>query len=183
MMRKSLALPLLIVLCLSFRLAIASQQQATAPSDSAPDSASQSRKGAQVENGSAKALPEKVAPAKSGKKPPGAKHAPPPLRDRTPKKIVVRQGSVGEPTAQIVNGMTLEEATRERDDAQRLLSTTSETLKEIAPRELNVQQQETVSQIHNYMEVARRALKEGDIPRAHTLAVKAGLLANDLAKH
>lgn len=39
-----------------------------------------------------------------------------------------------------------------------------------------------MSQIHNYMKGSRSALKEGDIPRAHTLAVKAGLLADDLAR-
>ena len=79
--------------------------------------------------------------------------------------------------------MTPEEAARERREAELLLSTTAEILKEIAPRQLDVQQQETVSQIHNYMESARSALKGGDIPRAHTLAQKAGLLAEDLVKH
>ncbi len=100
-----------------------------------------------------------------------------------PKKIVVRQGGADEPLAQIVTGMTPEEAAHERNGAELLLSTTAETLKEIAPRPLDAQQEETVSQIHNYMEGARAALKEGDIPRAHTLAQKASLLADDLVKH
>ena len=34
-----------------------------------------------------------------------------------------------------------------------------------------------------YLEKEATALKEGDISRAHTLALKAGLLADDLAKH
>lgn len=87
-----------------------------------------------------------------------------------------------EPTAQIVTGMSPEAAARERNEAELLLGTTAETLKEIAPRELDLQQRQTVSQIHNYITVARSALREGDIPRAHTLAEKAALLANDLAK-
>jgi hypothetical protein len=96
---------------------------------------------------------------------------------------VVREGGAEEPTAQIVTGMTAEEADRQRREAELLLSTTAETLKEIGPRPLDNQQQETVSQIHNYMEGSRTAMKEGDIPRAHILALKAELLADDLAKH
>jgi len=131
------------------------------------------------------AISQPSAPPKpeATKKKSAAKVTAAPAPNNASKRIVVREGSVGEPTAQIVTGMTAEAAIRERGEAERLLSTTSETLKEIAPRELNAEQQETVSQIHNYMEVARSALTQGDIPRAHTLAVKAGLLADDLARH
>lgn len=101
----------------------------------------------------------------------------------TPKKIVVRQGGAEDPTAQIVTGMTAEEADRQRNEAEFLLSTTDEKLKEIAPRPLDSQQEETVLQIHNFMEGSRAALKQGDVSRAHTLAQKAGLLAEDLASH
>jgi hypothetical protein len=107
--------------------------------------------------------------------------APPPTG--TPKKIVVRHGGAEEPTAQIVTGMTADEADRQRREAELLLSTTDEKLKEIAPRPRDSQQEETVSQIHNYMEGSRSALKQGDVSRAHTLALKAGLLADDLASH
>jgi hypothetical protein len=111
-----------------------------------------------------------------------AKRAAEPPSPESPKRVVVREGGVDEPTAQIVTGMKRDEAARKRDEAELLLSTTAETLKEIAPRPLDAQHQETVSQIHNYMEGARAALKEGAISRAHTLAEKASLLANDLAK-
>jgi hypothetical protein len=107
--------------------------------------------------------------------------APPPAG--TSKKIVVRHGGADEPTAQIVTGMTADEADRQRREAELLLSTTDEKLKEIAPRARDSQQQETVSQIHNYLEGSRSALKQGDVSRAHTLALKAGLLAEDLASH
>jgi len=101
----------------------------------------------------------------------------------TPRKTVVRQGGVDEPKAQIVTGMTPDEANRQRQRAEQLLTSTVETLERIDPHALGAQQQETVSQIHNYMEGARSALKEGDISRAHTLAVKAALLGEDLARH
>jgi hypothetical protein len=48
---------------------------------------------------------------------------------------------------------------------------------------LNQNQQGLVVQIRQYVDGARSALKESDIQRAHTLAQKAYLLSDDLAKH
>ncbi len=121
--------------------------------------------------------------AKPGSGQHASKPAAAPTTTGTPKKVVVRHGGAEEPTAQIVTGMTADEADRQRREAELLLSTTDEKLKEIAPRPLDSQQEETVSQIHKYMERSRSALKQGDVSRAHTLALKAGLLADDLATH
>ena len=85
--------------------------------------------------------------------------------------------------AQIVPGMPLEEAQRQRQQSEDLLAAAESDLKTLASRNLNSSQQETVSQIRHYMDVAREALKDGDIQRAHTLAQKAELLSNDLVKH
>jgi uncharacterized protein HemY len=79
--------------------------------------------------------------------------------------------------------MTPAEATRQRQNAERLLGLTGDRLKQLAERTLDAQRQETVGQIRNYMEGARSALREGDVQRANTLAEKAHLLAEDLAKH
>jgi hypothetical protein len=161
------------------------QEELTALASSAPDSAiqvstAQTQSDSQTVRNQTKNTSK--SSAKLAKKDRAAKRAPA-APDGTPTKIVVREGGVDEPTAQIVTGMSPEAAARERSEAELLLSTTAETLNEIAPREFTVQQQETISQIHNYMDVARSALKEGDIPRAHTLAEKAALLADDLARH
>ena len=110
------------------------------------------------------------------------KHAPTTPHDG-PRKVVVREGGADEPTAQIVTGMAPEEANRKRQDAEQLLKATDSTVKRAAPGPVDAQRQETVSQIHNYMQGARAALKEGDISRGHTLALKANLLADDLARH
>ncbi len=96
---------------------------------------------------------------------------------------MVREGGASEPTAQIVPGMTPAEATRQRQNAERLLGSTDDQLKQLAGRSLDAQRQETAGQIRNYVEGARSALKEGDVQRASTLAEKAHLLAEDLAKH
>ncbi len=102
---------------------------------------------------------------------------------KKPRKVVVRQGGAKEPEAQIVTGMTPEEASRERQEAEKFLNSADENLRRLLGRALAAQQQEDVSQIHNYTAHAREALKEGDISRGHTLAMKANLLAEDLIQH
>jgi hypothetical protein len=100
-----------------------------------------------------------------------------------PRRIVVREGGATEPAEQIVPGMTPVEATRQRQNAEQWLVSTGDQLKQLKGRTLDARQQDTVGQIHNYMEGARTALREGDVQRASTLAQKAHLLAEDLVKH
>jgi hypothetical protein len=96
---------------------------------------------------------------------------------------VVREGGAREPAAQIAPGMTPAEATRQRQNAEQLLSSTDDQLNQMAGRTLDARQQEAAGQIRNYMDGARSALKGGDLRRASTLAEKAHLLAGDLLKH
>jgi hypothetical protein len=132
-------------------------------------------------------VPENVAKKKaeagaaSGAKKRRKRKAPTP--DGAPHKIVVREGGASEPAAQIAPGMTPAEATRQRHNAEQLLGATDDKLKQLTGRTLDAKQQEAVGQIHNYMEGARSALKEGDVRRANTLAQKAHLLSEDLVKH
>jgi len=133
--------------------------------------------------------PGTQAPAQDG---PGASQAhrlsnlppvPTPAPPKKPRKIVVREGGAEEPAVQIVTGLPAEEASSERREAEKFLDAADENLKRVAGRSLDALQQETISQIHNYVERARSALREGDISRGHTLALKANLLADDLVKH
>jgi hypothetical protein len=78
--------------------------------------------------------------------------------------------------------MTPAEATRQRQNAERLLGSAGDQLKQAASRSLDAQRQETAEQVRNYIDGARSALKEGDVQRANTLAEKAHLLAEDLVK-
>jgi len=105
-----------------------------------------------------------------------------PAQDAAPRKTVVREGGAREPAAQIVPDITPAEAARQRQNAEQWLGSTDGQLQRLAGRTLNPGQQETVGQIRNYMEGARSALKEGDVRRAGTLAQKAHLLAEDLAR-
>jgi hypothetical protein len=106
-----------------------------------------------------------------------------PAPEWEPRKIVVREGGAIEPSAQIVPGLAPQEASQKRQNAVDLLSSTEENLRRLGGRTLDSRQQETVAQIHNYVDGARSALKDGDAQRAHTLALKAHLLADDLVKH
>jgi hypothetical protein len=175
---------LLLALCLGCATVSASQQPETpAPPQPATGQAAAPAASAAPSGTQAGATPGTHATGGAARHHAASKRAASSAPTAAPKKIVVREGGADEPTTQIVTGMAPEEAERERGEAELILSTTSETLKEIAPRPLDAGQQEVVSQIHNYMKDSRVALKEGDIPRAHTLAIKAGLLADDLARH
>lgn len=99
-----------------------------------------------------------------------------------PRKRVVRHGGALEPTAQIAPDMPQEEAIRQRQKAEEMLVATEDRLRLLGARTLDPQQQETVTQIRNYVEKARSTLKDGDTQRGHTLALKAYLLADDLVK-
>ena len=103
-------------------------------------------------------------------------------RSAKPRRVV-RHGSTGEPTAQLAPGMTPEQALHHRQTTEQLLTSTEGNLLQLAKRNLNQAQQDTVSQIRNYVAGSRSALQDGDLPRARTLAFKAHLLADDLVKH
>jgi len=164
----------------------ASQSTATMPKSRSQKSPTVVNGKAVSTTGSAHRKPQKVAANEGGSNVGNSQlgqTASSPSATGSPKKIVVRQGGVREPSAQIVTDMDPAEATRRREDSERLLNLADENLKRLADRSLNEQQQETVLQIDHYMVVARSALKEGDISRGHTLALKASLLAADIARH
>lgn len=79
--------------------------------------------------------------------------------------------------------MTPAQALQHRQVTEQLLSSTEGNLQQLAKRNLNQDQQDTIGQIRNYMVGSRSALEDGDLPRARTLAFKAHLLADDLLKH
>lgn len=181
-------LNIVVVAGLIFPSPVAGQDGPSATQNATTTSASQqppttvNGKGSSLPNGAAKT--QKVGADKgAARKPRPSQATPAAAATEVPKKIVVRQGGVPEPSAEIVTDMDPAEAIRNRKDSERLLSLADESLKRLAGRTLTEQEQETVSQIDHYMTVARSALKEGDISRGHTLAVKANLLAADIAKH
>lgn len=63
-----------------------------------------------------------------------------------------------------------------------LLESTDTNLRNIIKRQLSTDEQSIVAQINDYITQSRQATKEGDLVRAHNLALKAHLLSDDLAK-
>lgn len=149
-----------------------------APTKAEPRAAKQG-----VTDGTAKKKAKGAPPNQRAKRHRAHKAAPQPAGAGEPRKIVVREGGAIEPTARIAPGLAPQEAGQQRQNTEDLLRLTEESLKQLAGRTLDSPRQETAAQIHNYVEGAHSALKDGDTQRAHTLALKAHLLADDLLKH
>ncbi|MGC2184615.1 MAG: hypothetical protein WA637_15150 [Terriglobales bacterium] len=101
----------------------------------------------------------------------------------TAEKKVVRNGGTVDPVVQLAPTISAEQASSQRQSTTQLLATTDDNLKQIASRQLNPTQEDSVSQIRKYMEQAKTAEAAGDVERAHNLASKALLLSDDLVKH
>jgi cytoskeletal protein RodZ len=97
-------------------------------------------------------------------------------------KIVVHHGGAAEITAQLSPGMTQEQALHARENTEQLLASTEANLKKISARQMTPAQQGVVDQVHTYMRQSKAATEAGDVTRAHTLAYKAHLLSDDLAR-
>jgi hypothetical protein len=147
-------------------------QKEAEPSAAQPETNQPSTKTAKKDDTSGKAAVKK--PAKKPTAQPDTEQ---------PHKVVVHQGSIGEPKAQLSPGMSAEQANHQRRNANQLLASTESNLQRLSGRSLNATQQDTVGQIRNYMGQARTALDKGDPQRARNLAFKAHLLSDDLVKH
>jgi hypothetical protein len=100
----------------------------------------------------------------------------------TPEKKVVRNGGTVDPAVQLAPSMSAEQASNQRQNTTQLLTATDANLKQISTRPMNSSQQDSISQIRQYMEQAKAAEQAGDLQRAHNLASKALLLSDDLVK-
>jgi hypothetical protein len=99
-----------------------------------------------------------------------------------PQKRVIHRGGTVEPTTQLAQGMTEEQAARQRETTNKLLATTNASLQTLSGRQLTKDEQDTVTQIKRFMQQVKAADSAGDLQRAYKLAVKAHLLSDALAK-
>jgi hypothetical protein len=97
-------------------------------------------------------------------------------------KTVVREGSTSEPTTQLSPGMTSEQAARQRETTNQLLSSTDSALHKLSGRQLSSDDRNTVAQIRKLMEQAKSADNHGDLELSYKLALKAHLLSDALTK-
>jgi hypothetical protein len=108
-----------------------------------------------------------------------AKPADPP-KNCPPQKIVVRQGGAIEPSIQLAGGPATGQASDQKNAAIQMLGTTEENLKKISGRQLSSEQQDTLTQIQQFVQQSKVAAASGDAERARNLAWKAELLSEDL---
>jgi hypothetical protein len=99
-----------------------------------------------------------------------------------PSKVVVRNGGAKEGSAQLTPAMNPAQAKSQRANTASLLAATDANLKRVAGRQLTPAQQRMVDEINTYMQQSRAAAASADTNRAQTLAYKAHLLSDELAR-
>jgi hypothetical protein len=104
-------------------------------------------------------------------------------RNTPPSKITIVEGGADSRPGpgQISPGISHDEAIHRAASTDQLLESTDTNLRNIK-RQLSNEEQSTLNQIQDYMTQSRQATKDGDLVRAHNLALKAHLLSDDLAK-
>ena len=100
----------------------------------------------------------------------------------SPAKTVVRDGGTSEPTVQLKGSGSTGRGSHQGDTAEQLLASTEDNLKKTEGQQLSSNQQEMVTQIHQFMDQSKAAAAAGDLNRARNLALKANLLSDELAK-
>jgi hypothetical protein len=152
-------------------------QQAKKPVRRKPAAASNCDAGAPGTSGS-KPSP---APATSAAKPsPPASGTPP--KSCPPSKIIVRQGGASDSSIQLAGGPSGGGRSQQMNATTQLLGITEDNLKKLDGQQLDTHQQDSVTQIREYVEQSKKSLALGDPERAHTLAWKAEVLSEDLVK-
>ena len=99
-----------------------------------------------------------------------------------PQKKIIRQGGTSEPSIQLAGGPEGQQASQQRTTASQMLEATQLNLKNIAGRQLSSTQQDMLTQIHEYVSQSKTATAAGELERARTLAWKAQMLSEELAK-
>ncbi|MCU1269370.1 MAG: hypothetical protein JWN74_664 [Acidobacteriaceae bacterium] len=97
-------------------------------------------------------------------------------------KVVVRNGGAKEGLAQLTPATSPGQAQQQRASTAWLLAATDANLKRVAGRPLTPAQQSMIDEIHTYMRQAKAAAASADTNRAQTLAYKARLLSDELAR-
>jgi hypothetical protein len=163
--------------CGTLPAAGATQPSSGASSAGSPSSAAQSAATSSAAPAPGSQPPASAAPANAATS--GGANA---AMDCPPPKKVVRQGGVPDPHIQLAGGPGGKQASQEQADANQMVAATEENLKTIAGRELSSNQKDVVSQIQQFVQQSKAAATAGDLDRALTLAKKAQLLSEELAK-
>jgi len=103
-------------------------------------------------------------------------------RNIPPKILVKPDDAAAGPTPGVISpGPARPDPARDQATTEQLLQSAEANLNGIK-RQLSQDEQAIVTQIRDYVSQSRQATKENDAVRAHNLALKAQLLADDLAR-
>lgn len=97
-----------------------------------------------------------------------------------PPRVSISEGVAANPNP-ISSTMPHDQATDSRRTTQQLLDATDANLRDLR-RALSADEKSIVEQIRAYQQQARAADQQGDVVRAHNLALKAHLLSDELVK-
>lgn len=121
---------------------------------------------------SAAAGAEKPATGTGEKPTTEAKNIPPP-------KVIIQEGGANSTTSQVSSGQ--KENTANQPTTEQLLKNAEDNLRNLK-RDLSDSEKSTKNQILDYITQSRKATEDADPVRAHTLALKARLLSDELVK-
>jgi hypothetical protein len=164
------------------------------PQEQSPPDQSQSQQPDSSSQAPAANPPTQSPPENQSARPPSTPRDPdaPVLQRRTPKKkvtpksnsgkVVVRNGGAKEGSAELAPAMSKEQEQHNRENTSQLLATTDANLKTVSGRQLTPTQQSMLEEVRTYIAQSKAATNAGDVARAHTLAYKAHLLSDELAK-
>lgn len=120
-------------------------------------------------------------PAASGTEKPatGTGEKPTTEAKNIPPKVVIQEGGTNSTTPQVSSGQ--KENNGNQPTTEQLLKGAEENLRNLK-RDLSDNEKSTKNQILDYIAQSRKATEEADPVRAHTLALKARLLSDELVK-
>lgn len=98
-----------------------------------------------------------------------------------PPRVSISEGGANPASNSISPAMPHDQATDAKRTTQQLLDATDTNLRGLR-RTLSADEKSIVEQIRSYQQQARTADQEGDVVRAHNLALKAHLLSDELVK-
>jgi outer membrane biosynthesis protein TonB len=158
-----------------------------APAPAPPPTTAQQQPPAQPQPGPSKPVDENATKPKPKPTHPVAKRVvPPPPKPveqaaaAPPPRIVIQEGGADASTPQ-VSTAPHNASTDQQRTTQQLLDATDNNLRGLT-RTLTPDEKAMVEQIRAYMSQSRDATKDGDVIRAHNLALKAHLLSDELIK-
>jgi hypothetical protein len=96
-----------------------------------------------------------------------------------PPKVVIQEGGTNSTTPQVSSGQ--KENNGNQPTTDQLLKDAENNLRKLKPN-LSDNEQSTKNQILDYITQSRKATEDADPVRAHTLALKARLLSDELVK-